>query len=123
MPCPQRLLLQESTPPSASSTKRPLEQLGMLSASSTSSATYNLDWGLVEIDDKYTTFMTKPTNHPHVRSLVRQVSERANILALTANQGFITGFLSSNATYMQLPDSSVFQEVWTVKLDGTLRKS
>ena len=95
----------------------------MLSASSTSSATYNLDWGLVEIDDKYTTFITKPTNHPHVRSLVGQVSARVNILALTANQGFVTGFLSSNPTYMQFYDSSVFQEVWTVKLDGTLRKS
>ena len=119
MLCPQRPMIHE-TP--TSSTRRSLKQLGMLSAISTSSAICNLDWVLVEIDDINTSFITKPTNHPHVRSLVRQVSERANILALTATQGSITGFISSNATYMQLSNSSSFQEVWTIHLDGLLRK-
>jgi hypothetical protein len=96
--------------------------LGTSSAISKPFITNNLDWLLIDIDDNCVTSMEERLNHQWIGSIVREVSARTKILALTASNGSLSGFISANSTYMQLPNSSVFQEMWTVQLDGPLRK-
>jgi hypothetical protein len=128
-----------SQKPPLSSPSQPQQAiLGHLLASNSvqnvSGGHFYLDWALVHVDAlnfkqsgngtaRFPSFaainldeLAKSTdNKPDQRPAT------ANVLVATGSNGILKGTLSSNITYMGLdPKNEVFQEVWTVHLNGPL---
>ena len=83
----------------------------------------SLDWALVSINDgDLLRSLSQPQRAVNIREVAREVSSRIEIKAITASNGTLSGTLFRNPTFMQLPPSATFQELWIVHLDGPLRE-
>jgi hypothetical protein len=97
-----------------------LREFGFLFASSIGRGTEaSLDWALIEVtqprlDTDTITLMNGSTNFValHEKPL------KTKVLAKMASNGTLHGDLSPMPTFMLLPGSPKFQEVWTVRFDG-----
>jgi hypothetical protein len=95
--------------------------LGRLSTVSHTDNTSNLDWALVEL--------RIPEISPHILAhvsgglevstcMVGIAPTEAAVLVITGSNGIMRGTMSRSLTFMQLPNTVAFQEMWTVRLDG-----
>lgn len=97
-----------------------LEEFGFLFASSIGRGTEaSLDWALIEVtqprlDSDAITLMNGATNF----DVLREKPLKTKVLAKTASNGTLHGDLSPMPTFMLLPGSPKFQEVWTVRFAG-----
>ena len=57
-----------------------------------------------------------------VTCIVRTAHSKAAVLIFTGSNGVIRGVISGNLSFVQLAGSTAFQEMWTVRLEGPLRK-
>jgi hypothetical protein len=102
-----------------------LEEFGFLFASSIGSGTEaSLDWALIEViqpqlDSDTITLMNSSTKFV----VLHEKPLKTKVLAKTASNGTIHGELSPMPTFMLLPGSPKFQEVWTVRFDDHLGES
>lgn len=106
-----------------------LQVLGLLVMSSTNGLNPSLDWGLVEITWPGLVMFNRILQSNKAKSsfiyperFVSTGPREASVLAATSSGGVLSGTLSETATFMKFPKSKVFQEVWTVYLNGKLVK-
>ncbi|KAF2190102.1 hypothetical protein K469DRAFT_561239, partial [Zopfia rhizophila CBS 207.26] len=85
------------------------------------------DWALVEItnDSVLASITTSDGSADDVaRTCLKKIAKGpkgdAGILTRTASGGEMTGILSGTPSYTRLPYCTLFQEVYTVRLDGPL---
>jgi hypothetical protein len=98
--------------------------LGRMSAISQKSDSKNLDWALIHLDrQEALSSLGNFSRIGHVQSFVTSLPERARVQAITSSSGIIKGTIFGVPTFMQQPHSVAFQEMWTVRLEGPLRKS
>ena len=101
--------------------------IGDLFMSSLNRSCADLDWALIEIKDPAILKILVPppltasTNEsfPCPKRVGRIGSNSINILAVTS-QGALSGTLSGCPTFMKSTGCNTFQEVWTVRLKGSL---
>jgi hypothetical protein len=99
----------------------PLKLLGHISAMSQPTRTANLDWALIHIDSAdFNSSIIVSSKIDRVRNVAVTLTGRRRVEALTASNGCVIGILTGSSTFVQLPDSSAFQEMWAVQLDGPL---
>jgi hypothetical protein len=100
-----------------------ISPLGRMSAISQNTNTSNLDWALIQLDrqDVLSTVSKVPQFGP-VQSFVKSMPARGKVQVITASNGILKGTIFGIPTFMQQPYSVAFQEMWTVRLDGPLRK-
>jgi hypothetical protein len=97
-----------------------LEEFGYLFSSSIGRGTESsLDWALIEVtqpqlDSDTITLMNGSTDFV----VLHEKPLKTKVLAKTASNGTLHGDLSPMPTFMLLPGSPKFQEVWTVRFDG-----
>ncbi|KIM96249.1 hypothetical protein OIDMADRAFT_59318 [Oidiodendron maius Zn] len=104
-------------------TKEPLQFLGRVAAMSRSTATSNLDWAVIHLEcvDPFS-WINTVKSFPPVQSIAYTLSETKKVQVVTASNGTIDGKITGTPTFMQVPQSIAFQEVWVVQLDGPLRR-
>jgi hypothetical protein len=106
----------------AQSSKGDSSFLGSLSATSKESHRSNLDWALVKIHEPSLFWsLYQSSNFPFIQEVVQRLRDRSAVQVITASN-IIQGYINGNATFIQLPNSIEFQEMWTVQLDGPLRE-
>jgi hypothetical protein len=95
---------------------------GSLFASSLNHNEIGLDWALVEITAlKFkTTSAIALINGPNPLVALHYKPVDTEVFAITSSSGRQSGVLSPMPTYMVIPPSSMFQEVWLVRFGGTL---
>ncbi len=101
----------------------PLEEFGYLLASSIGNSNQtNLDWALIEITQlklrNASTFAL--VNGSGTLVILQALPLTSDVFALTASRGTLNGKLSSMSTYVLLPGSPIFQEVWMVRFESSL---
>ena len=102
-----------------------LEEFGFLFASSIGRGTEaSLDWALIEVtqprlDSDTITLVNGATNFV----VLHEKPLKTKVFAKAASNGTLHGDLSPMPTFMLLPGSPKFQEVWTVRFDGHLGES
>jgi hypothetical protein len=106
-----------------------LQVLGLLVMSSTNGLNPSLDWGLVEITQPGMVMFNRILHSNASKSsfiyperFVNTGPRYATVLAATSSGGVLSGTLSETPTFMKFPRSRVFQELWTVYLNGKLMK-
>jgi hypothetical protein len=102
-----------------------LEEFGFLFASSIERGNEaSLDWALIEITQPRLNSDTIAlmNGSPNFVVLHHKALE-TKVFAKTASNGIRHGDLSPMPTFMLLPGSQNFQEVWTVRFDGHLGES
>jgi hypothetical protein len=92
--------------------------LGRLSTISHANNTSNLDWALVGLEKAE--FSTLSGNLEVSTCIVGIAPSKAAVSVITGSNGIINGTISGSLTFMQLPNSIAFQEMWTVRLDGAI---
>ncbi|PMD52973.1 uncharacterized protein K444DRAFT_195242 [Hyaloscypha bicolor E] len=101
-----------------------LEEFGFLFESSIERGNEgSLDWALIEItqprlDSDTIALMNGSPNFV----VLRHKPLETKVFAKTASNGIRHGDLSPMPTFMLLPGSPNFQEIWTVRFDGNLEK-
>jgi hypothetical protein len=102
-----------------------LEVLGPLSKISIATDTHNLDWALVEITSpEILALHSQRLPFSRVKNTIDTLPQQSSsITVITPSNGKTIGIITTNPTFMQLPTSIAFQEVWTVQLDGPLGMS
>jgi len=107
----------------ATGRNNPLDLLGSLLVKPHIHTGIGLDWTLVSISrGLFLHSVSQLQRAVHIREVAREVSSRIEIKAITAFNGTLSGTLFRNPTFMQLPPSATFQELWIVHLDGPLRE-
>jgi hypothetical protein len=102
-----------------------LEEFGFLLESSIERGNEaSLDWALIEITQPRLDSETiaRMNGSPNFVVLHHKPLE-TKVFAKTASNGIRHGDLSPMPTFMLLPGSQNFQEVWTVRFDGNLGES
>jgi len=92
--------------------------LGRLSTISHGNNMSNLDWALVGLEKAK--FSTLSDNLEVSTYIVGIAPSKAAVSVVTGSNGIINGTISESLTFMQLPNSIAFQEMWTVRLDGAI---
>jgi len=96
--------------------------LGRMSAISQSNNMNNLDWALIQLVRKEVlSSVSKLSRCGPVQSFAKSMLARANVQAITSS-GIMKGTIFGIPTFMQQPCNIAFQEMWTVRLNGRLRK-
>jgi hypothetical protein len=86
-------------------------------------ATTNLDWALVRIDCvNFRSSLSELLETPRIEHVEASLNGAKTVLAITGSRGYLAGRITGSSTFMQLPETTAFQEVWTVQLDGPLRE-
>jgi hypothetical protein len=107
--------------------RRPLVEFGDLAMSAKASSSDIFDWALIEIGNtQLQTFkdLDKRGRGPRFLSPERAAEpspKNAAIIALTASGKNLNGDLCENPTYLHIPQTKGFQEVWTIVLDDKLK--
>jgi len=93
--------------------------LGCLDLLSSDSGSNTLDWALIRIDvpDIFCKFGERSCT-PRVINVARSISEATEVHVMTASNGLTTALMARSPTYVQLAHSILFQETWTVDLQG-----
>jgi hypothetical protein len=97
-----------------------LSSLGRLAALSEASRASNLDWALIRIDSTITPLIHQSPQSIRTRRVAQNPPGKAKIKVLRSTDCYIQGTITGCSTFMQLPNSIAFQEMWTVQLDGSL---
>jgi hypothetical protein len=106
-----------------------LSVLGNLVVSSVNRSNTGLDYALVEIKEphvqpynKITLTRAPDTTYLYPERIAGPRLVDANIVAMTGSGGLLNGVLLGTPSFLRLPCSQSFQEVWTVRLAGHLSK-
>jgi hypothetical protein len=97
-----------------------LSPLGRLAALSEASQTSDLDWALIRIDSPLPPSIWQSPKNLRTQSVARDPPGKAKIQVMAATEYIIQGTITGCSTFMQLPHSVAFQEMWSVQLDGPL---
>lgn len=103
-----------------------LEAVGRLVKLSTNGPHPDLDYALIEIQrPDFPTFnciQLSETTLLVPKQVVKIKSQNTSIITATGSSGVLKGILSGTPSFLKSPSSTIFQEVWTVRLDGKLAK-
>ena len=82
-----------------------------------------MDWALVRIDCvDFRSSLSELLETPRIEHVQASLNGAKTVHAVTGSSGCLAGCITGSSTFMQLPESTAFQEVWTVQLDGPLRE-
>ena len=105
------------------------ETLGHALIISVPTESENADWALFGLSPPFgidSESLKKCTNGQlgaiKVTGIVETPHSKAAVLIITGSNGAIRGTISGNLSFVQLAGSTAFQEMWTVRLEGPLRK-
>jgi hypothetical protein len=101
-------------------TEHVLSPLGRLAVLSEASQTRDLDWALIRIDSPLPPSIRQSPKNNRTQSVARDLPGKAKIQVMTTTEYIIQGTITGCSTFMQLPYSVAFQEMWSVQLDGPL---
>jgi len=103
--------------------------LGYLSTLSAQSSSKDLDWALIEITDTVLRFdiltLLKGEKYPETRwvnNIASTPTAKDDVFVATASSGVLNGVISGNSSFMLLPNTVAFQEMWTLHIDGRVGK-
>jgi len=101
----------------------PLKRLGPIIAMSQATKSSNLDWALIRIEcPNLRSSLLRISQNLQVQHIKASLRGAEDVQTITSSSGCLSGRIAGSSTFMQLPASTAFQEVWTVQLDGSLRK-
>lgn len=106
-----------------SGAKEPLRFLGRVAAVSRSTTASNLDWAVIRLEcaDLFS-WINPETDVPLLQNVVNTLRETRKVKVFTPFNAATDGKITGTPTFMQVPHSIAFQEMWTVKLNGPLRE-
>jgi hypothetical protein len=97
--------------------------------SSNSGKELGYDWALIELLEQNIPDIAPVTSMVEAlgtvglpQRVVPAILKESSVLVLSGFSGVLKGLISSSAVMMRLPHSSVFQELWTVRLFSPLGK-
>jgi hypothetical protein len=97
--------------------------LGRIFAISLQTTTTNLDWALVRIEcADFRSSISETIEIPRNDHIEPPWKGAKTVHAITGSSGSLAGRITGSSTFIQLPGSTAFQEVWAVQLDGPLRE-
>jgi hypothetical protein len=86
----------------------------------------NLDWALIQIEcPDFKAFIRESAETPRKIDRIAEAllsRKKSAVHVLMSSSGLTTGTLTTSPSYIQLSNSTAFQEMWTVQLDGPLRE-
>jgi hypothetical protein len=110
-----------------------LAPFGYICWSSLTNDDIGLDWALIRLEqprrvsenivslDKDTSVKVGAEKSLiHIEEIAVEVPVRRNVLAITGMSGVISGVMSQSPTFMKMPYSKSFQEMWTVRLNENI---
>jgi hypothetical protein len=101
----------------------PAKYLGRIFAISLPTTTTNLDWALVRIEcADFRSSLSDTIDIQRSDHIEPPWKGAKTVHAITGSSGNLVGRITGSSTFIQLPGSTAFQEVWAVKLDGPLRE-
>lgn len=102
----------------------PSATFGTVVAWSTTSGSSNLDWALVALNDieLFSGHTPAQIHHHTINRVVPSLQGTRKVRIMTASKAPIFGSILGAPTYMQMPPSTAFQEVWTVVTTEALCK-
>lgn len=104
-------------------TKEPLRFLGRVAAMSRSTNTSDLDWAVVHLEGADIFSGIKlATKFRSFQNVVYALRGTKAVQVFTESDAATDGKITGTPTFMQVPHSIAFQEMWTVQLDGPLRE-
>ena len=59
---------------------------------------------------------------PRTKHVKASLNGAKMVHAITGSSGCLAGRITGSSTFMQFPERTAFQEVWTVQLGGPLRE-
>jgi hypothetical protein len=103
-----------------SATEHFLSPLGPLKTLSIASKTSDLDWALIHIESPLPRSIYQSNKNINIQSVAQVPLGKTKIQAITSTECSIEGIITGGSTFMQLPHSVAFQEMWSVQLNGPL---
>ena len=98
-----------------------LISLGSLAEFSEASDTSNLDWALIRIDSpQILSSVCQWSKILRTQSIQQGSPVKAKVQVMTTTNRTIEGTITGGSTFMRLPNSIAFQEMWKVQLDRPL---
>ena len=114
---------QRAKPGQEDTTKESLRFLGRVAGMSQSTKTGDLDWALIHLECEDIFSCIEPSlKHTALQGVVHALSGTKMVQVCTPSNTAMHGKITGTSTYMQMPHSIAFQEMWTVKFDGPLCK-
>lgn len=103
--------------------KEPLRFLGRVVAISRCTSTSNLDWAVIRLECRdIFSRINVGTQFPLLHNVIDTLHQTKKVQVFTAFEATTEGKITGTPTFMQVPYSIAFQEMWTVQLDGLLRE-
>lgn len=92
--------------------------VGAITKTSPKTADHDLDWALVDIEDRFNLFQS-----PSAPRMVAPIPAEPTLIKLLRPEGEARGTLSPSPTYIRVYDGADFVPAWAITVDGTISKS